>query len=374
MPKDSQPSQIKHVAEGPGITSSIKKAELESMKQPRLFFILAVLVLIGAECNPPSAPQVARAGPDIWIDAPLDGSTVLFSGQWKSYPMPAISMRLYKFELSVNGAVLRTDANSDTQKPLVTMRQQWMPPAPGNYRIAVRAQNSSGIWGDYATAVVSVGGATGAPPPISPGTIVPPPPPVSPGVIVPATLTPVPPLVTRAPVPTVTSSPIPPVRQLPTPTPSPTTFAPVRTLPTPTHTSAPPSVPSFGAPTVSPNLFYYLDSHCGSKQVTVGISVTDPDGIASVEMHYRLSNKGLPSGTTSTASHPMSLVRGGWSVTINSESDIPGYNTYPSGAWFQFWMIATDTKGMQSQSPLYGNMVTLTVCSLPSGSAWSGDV
>ena len=34
----------------------------------------------------------------------------------------------------------------------------------------------------------------------------------------------------------------------------------------------------------------------------------------------------------------------------------------PSGAWFQFWMIATDTKGMQSQSPLYGNMVTLKVC------------
>jgi len=334
------------------------------MKRMTLFLSLALFALIGAQCSPPNAPQIAQAGPHIWLDAPLDGSTVVLLAPLEVVSHSNDPLRVVLVELSVNGAVLRTDANSDTQKSLVTMRQQWMPPAPGNYKLTARAQNSSGIWGDYATAVVAVGGGTVAPSPTAPPGIVLPPPPTSPGAIVPVTLTPAPPLVTRAPVPTVTSSPVPPVRP-PAPTsvpPSPTTFIPVRQLPTPTNTSVPPSVPSFGAPTVSTNQFYYLHSRCGSEQVTVGISVTDPDGIASVEMYYRLSNKGLPSGTTSTASHPMSLVRGGWSITINSESDIPGYSTYPSGAWFQFWMIAKDTKGMQSQSPLYGNMVTLTVC------------
>ena len=86
------------------------------------------------------------AGPHIWLDAPLDGSAVALLAPLEVVSHSSDPMRIVQVELSVNGAVLRTDANSDTQKPLVTMRQQWMPPAPGNIesRCARRTQAAFG--------------------------------------------------------------------------------------------------------------------------------------------------------------------------------------------------------------------------------------
>jgi hypothetical protein len=114
-----------------------------------------------AGCNPtPVAPEIVSDGPRVWLDAPLNNSTLPLA------PLEIVShsndpLRVTQIELSVNGSPLRTDPNPDAAQSLVTMRQQWSPPAPGNYTLLVRAQNSASVWSEYAQSLVVIGGTTG---------------------------------------------------------------------------------------------------------------------------------------------------------------------------------------------------------------------
>jgi hypothetical protein len=134
----------------------------------KMTFRLLPLFLIGlwlAACK----PQVASQGsPVAWIDKPLDGSALPLA------PVEVISHAadpsgIVQFELRVNGTVVGTGANLDASSALATIDQTWNPPAPGDYTVEVRAQNSDGIWGDYAVVDVHVG----APVPSPAGTLTP---------------------------------------------------------------------------------------------------------------------------------------------------------------------------------------------------------
>lgn len=131
------------------------------MNRLTVFLFLALFATIAAQCESQGA-QIAQAGPRSWIDAPQPYSSLPLA-QTEILSHSTDPLRIVQVELSVNGAVVRADPNPDSERTLVTMRQPWVPPGPGNYTLRVRAQNSTGIWGDYATTVVTVGGAMTTP-------------------------------------------------------------------------------------------------------------------------------------------------------------------------------------------------------------------
>jgi hypothetical protein len=130
------------------------------MKRAMLILLSTTLVLVAAACSPGGSKNVAKPGPRSWIDAPLPDSN-LPSGQVLVVSHSSDLAHVAQIELSVNGGVVRADPSSDSAATLVTTTQQWMPPGPGNYTLRVRAQNSAGLWGDYAQVVVTTGGNGG---------------------------------------------------------------------------------------------------------------------------------------------------------------------------------------------------------------------
>ncbi len=127
------------------------------MKHTILVFLSILFVTIGVACSPGVSQNVVKPGPLSWIDAPLPGSNLPLA-QLQVTSHSSDPLHIAQIELSVNGGVLRTDPASDSAATLVTTKQQWIPPGPGNYTLMVRAQNAAGAWGDYAQAVVTIGG------------------------------------------------------------------------------------------------------------------------------------------------------------------------------------------------------------------------
>ncbi len=127
------------------------------MKRLGLILVLMLLAISAVACKPQGDQGSTQSGPRSWVDAPLPGNVAL--GQIEIVSHAADPLRIVQVELSVNGAILRTDPNSDSERTLATMRQKWQPPGPGNYTLMVRAMNSANQWGDYAQVAVTVGAA-----------------------------------------------------------------------------------------------------------------------------------------------------------------------------------------------------------------------
>jgi hypothetical protein len=108
-----------------------------------------------AACNLPGPDDaVAAAGPQAWIDAPLDHDTLPLA-PYEIVAHASDPGGMAQIEISVDGAVIGTISGSE---PLLTARQTWTPPAPGEYLIQARALNSGGVWSDYAAVSVIVAG------------------------------------------------------------------------------------------------------------------------------------------------------------------------------------------------------------------------
>ncbi len=361
-----------------------------------------LITLLLAACNFPVPQTIAQAGPQSWIDAPLDGSQLPLA------PVDVISHAgdsagIAQVEFSVNGVVISANAAPDTTKTLLTMKQQWMPQTPGSYTLRVRAQNAPGVWGDYAQAVVAVAGESAGTQPI----------------VTPATTTPVP---TETPAPPRAASPTETPTQtstaIPTDTPTPTatpyilfgadativrgecaplnwstanvraveldgtgvagssstlvcpaattvytlsvtltdgtttvrqvTITVIPATPTPGDTDG----PSFNRIVASTSVFYrVVGAGCEPTSVTVTANVSDPSGVANVLLWYRVGASGPYTGAA------MDWLAGDdYRVTVNG-ADVPGSNY---GVW-EFYVTAQDGAGNPGQSALNTD-VSLNLC------------
>ncbi|MBI5650073.1 MAG: hypothetical protein HZC40_06445 [Chloroflexi bacterium] len=122
--------------------------------------LIALIALIAA-CDPESPQNAAFTfGPKSWIDAPLDGSAYPPNPALEIIAHAADPLTIVLVEFSVNGNPIGTFQNPDPAQTLIMAKQLWMPPAPGNYTVWVRAQNSASVWGEYAQAEITIGGAT----------------------------------------------------------------------------------------------------------------------------------------------------------------------------------------------------------------------
>jgi hypothetical protein len=295
-------------------------------------------VIFLAACDPTPAPfssEVAKVSANAWIDAPLNDSLLPFA------PVDVTSHFYHpsgvkQIELSVNGSALRTDPSPDTKSDFVFITQKWSPPAPGDYRLSVRAQSNAGDWGDSAAAAVTVGEVITLTPtprtPITPTITSTPARVIVTSTVVTRTNTPII-VATRPPTNTATHTAQPPTR--------PPTNTPTRSVPT---TVAPPvsTGPTFGAPSASRTLFYNI-AGCGSTEVSINIAVNDSVSMSRVIISYRV-------GTGATLTQTMSNVTNNlWAKTLRGGQEVP---TNPTGT-LTYSVTATNSQGKSATSPSY---------------------
>jgi hypothetical protein len=317
------------------------------MKRLKLLLMLIAVVVLCTACDtstPTAQPvAVAQAGPVAWIDAPLNRSDLPLA-PYEIVFHCSVPSGVAWVELTVDGAILVSNAPVDTTQSLVTMRYVWTPPAPGNYTLRARARDHAGVWGEYATAVVTVEGET-LPPTLSP--------------------TPIPPTPETA---TLTPSPIPPTLPPPptlippTLTPVPPTSTPIPPTPIPPTSTPPPQPPTISGVQPSVNVFY-SDGKCGVTQLTLQATVDDSDGVSSVTFNYWLKDKvsGAESGWAVIV--PMqrvggSATHGTWAATLDGPAAIgasPGHEYT-----LRYYLVAADALGTKTQSPTYENVTLNT--------------
>jgi hypothetical protein len=326
------------------------------MERLKMSLLLTVVVMLCTACATPAPTAqpavVAQAGPVAWIDAPLNGSNLPLA-PYEIVVHCNVPSGVAWVELTVDGDVLLSSAPSDTAQSLVTVRQVWNPLAPGNYTLRVRTQDRSGVWGEYASATVTVGGETSTPTPVPPPpeTAVPSdtPTPLATATPVP-TLTPIPtPIPTLTPIPT----PVPTFTPLPVPTSIPTSIpTAVPTLPPP----PPPQVPVLSDVYVS-SLVFYSDGKCGVTHVDLRVLADDPGGVTGVTLYYRLQDKADSTATAWTA-EPMTRVvwepetHARWLEQLNAGEELAGIA--PGREYtLQYYFFATNALGFTAQTPVY---------------------
>jgi hypothetical protein len=286
-------------------------------RRPLLLFVLCLLL---AGCN---LPQTG-AGPQAWIDAPLDGSTlplapteIVFHAYAAGNPKSV--------ELTINGQPFPLSA-PDVSQPLSTVRTAWAPEQPGRYIIVVRSQDQNGTWSEAHTHTVLVGG---------------------PGITI---------------SPTVSETPTLPLEISPTPTPSPTVsetptlIATVNEPPTliptvyqpPSLTPLPGNV--FSNLSLSSNTFYRLDAT--PTKVTFTISVNDPAGIRLVEIYFRLLDPDT-SATTDWTNEGMSSQGAGVYTYTLTRSHPALSSTSPKTMIVEYQFIVTHPDLSLMRSPVY---------------------
>lgn len=131
------------------------------MTRLQFAFLLSFLVTLVAACAPQNGQPTSGPTPQVWIDAPLNGSTIpdapytLVFSSWVYTGFPN------EFEVKINGQV-ETNVEPMYQSgggasKYVYSEYVWDPPAPGTYLIEVRAEGLYGF-GEPAQAQVFVSG------------------------------------------------------------------------------------------------------------------------------------------------------------------------------------------------------------------------
>ncbi len=139
--------------------------------------LAGICLMMATGCN----LQVGGAGPQTWIDAPLDGSTL---------PLGAVIVRSHaaspagttKVALQVNGAQVREDSAGDASQALIEFVQNWTPTNPGDYALQVVSTDRSGHVGRSNLVHVHIGGVITTDTPTATSILpeIPPPPSVTP--------------------------------------------------------------------------------------------------------------------------------------------------------------------------------------------------
>lgn len=127
------------------------------MGSPRKLILVGLGILLLAACAPTAGPISQAGGPQSWIDAPLSGD-IFPIAPVEIVAHSADSDSIAQMTLSVDGNAIGTQARGELTS-LALMKAQWQPPAPGQYMLSVRAQDTTGLWGSVAQAIVVIRGA-----------------------------------------------------------------------------------------------------------------------------------------------------------------------------------------------------------------------
>lgn len=285
------------------------------MKTNRIFITLVILLSLFSACSPKVRDDVSSAGPQSWIDAPLDGMTLeLVPYEIVFHITDDVSASAG--ELTINGSVVAALDNPQPGTNMATIRYLWTPPGPGMYTIQTRASSSSGTWSDYDQVVVLVG---------EPTTTV--------------TATDI-----NTPTPTLTPS--------LTPTLTPTATATLTASPTPTPTLTPmpgPVAITFVNNRVNTSQIYVGRNGCGRKEVDIYITIPAASEVSSVKIKYQLVNRLDKTKVSEWSTEMMSLLNPGgeeWIVSVAPEKDIPGATSFLK-ATLKYQFSATNINGTQ---------------------------
>jgi hypothetical protein len=158
----------------------------------------------------------------------------------------------------------------------------------------------------------------------------------------------------------------------PTPTNTPSSTPSRTPVPTETFTPLPivtspiPNGPTtFSDPVVSTN--HFGCAGCPSA-VNIRVIAIDPEIVSAVEIHFWLVDQKTGEMTKETSLPMISrfvFLIESWRQDINS-MDIPGANwVNATDYWFQFYFLAADKTGAQTQSQTYKNLVTFSTYAVP---------
>ena len=121
------------------------------MKQ--YFLLIFLLVWIIGGCS--TADNLETGTLAAWIDAPLHESTIPLA-PYQIIAHGSDQDKIQMIEILINGELLDRIPAADAGNQLQTFHADWIPPAPGDYLIEVRAKNGNEEWSETARAQVTV--------------------------------------------------------------------------------------------------------------------------------------------------------------------------------------------------------------------------
>jgi len=118
-----------------------------------VFLSISVLTILTSACG--SANPVISPALISWIDAPLNESTLPLA-PYEIVAHGSSSNSVQALEITVNGDILSVVKNPDPAELLFSVRLNWTPLSPGEYRILARSQDTSGQWSTPAEVRVTI--------------------------------------------------------------------------------------------------------------------------------------------------------------------------------------------------------------------------
>lgn len=239
----------------------------------KLFTGLLILIFGISGCsNLPNAgsedTSVGGSVPRAWFDAPIPGTVFYPPNPCQVVAHGASPNGIALFELSINGVAAASIPSPDTQSSLATLTQDCGLNQPGEYLLQLRSQDNDGNWSGFAetSLIIAEGETPNEPPPATEVTV-----PVS-----------------------------------------------------PTATLIPTVEPTGGVSVerISTNLVYLGGSNCGTREVTITIRTTAPNGIKVVVLFYRFQTA---SSSSEFQSVGMKSISGNlYEATLNPTSLLGG--------------------------------------------------
>jgi hypothetical protein len=261
---------------------------------------LSLIFLILCMSQLPACGIALKVNPGVgdhlqsWIDAPLESMKLPLAPYDVVFHLTD-DAGVSAGEVSINGDVVATLLNPEPANLLVTFIYPWSPQASGDYIIRIRAQGTDGSWGDYAEVKVTVGEVT----------------------------------------PTITPTITPTVTPTVTPVPAGYIF---------THTAF-------------PSMFQYQhDCVASPSQVTIQVTVSNPERVYSIVLFYRLKTQ---SGNIRTQWNDVAMnpkENGVFTYTISWKAfpDLSLISSDDLPAWLMYQFFATNTAGdVIGQSEVY---------------------
>jgi len=270
------------------------------MKRIKIAVIVLILLLVAIACDIGNLSIDLGGGGDsgqqqgqaveAGIDSPTNGATLPMGPVEIAYHATSTE-GVSAIELSVNGEVVSSFTNPDSDQNVIAMKYTWESSVSGSHTIRVRAQNSVGVWSDFSAATVNIEDgqqdSQQQDPPSEPET------------------------------------------------------------PKETDASSPTATPEkMTIYNIEHNLdkFYYGGGTCGSREITISADITHPDDAFAAILFIRFYDNvggGLTNWDTGRAMGRKSDEH--FSATMFSE-DIPNYNDYEFGV-MHYQIVVQDKAG-----------------------------